>query len=164
MAQCARGEVDNEGIRVNAVSPGPVAAAMHRPGKLEVGAKRASLRRPGTPEEVASTMPFLAPEEAPYLRERGARSRYWRARYPAPGTSGSLGDGARIVFGFLISGTSAVPARRMEAKQFIAAHREDPGLSMRALPSPSSATTGARRRRGDPRSSASHRHGRPLRR
>jgi NAD(P)-dependent dehydrogenase (short-subunit alcohol dehydrogenase family) len=58
-------EVANEGIRVNAVSPGPVVTEMHRPGKLEVGAKRAPMQRAGTPEEVASGVLFLASEEAP---------------------------------------------------------------------------------------------------
>jgi NAD(P)-dependent dehydrogenase (short-subunit alcohol dehydrogenase family) len=60
-------EVANEGIRVNAVSPGPIVTEMHRPGKLEVGAKRAPMQRAGTPEEVASTVLFLASDEASYV-------------------------------------------------------------------------------------------------
>jgi NAD(P)-dependent dehydrogenase (short-subunit alcohol dehydrogenase family) len=60
-------EVANEGIRVNAVSPGPIATEMHRPGKLEVGAKRAPMQRAGTPDEVASTVLFLASEAASYV-------------------------------------------------------------------------------------------------
>ena len=60
-------EVANEGIRVNAVSPGPIATEMHRPGRLEVGAKRSPMQRAGTPEEVASTVIFLASEGASYV-------------------------------------------------------------------------------------------------
>ncbi len=60
-------EVANEGIRVNAVSPGPIATEMHRPGKLEVGAKRSPMQRAGTPEEVAANVMFLASDEASYV-------------------------------------------------------------------------------------------------
>ena len=60
-------EVAGEGIRVNAVSPGPIATEMHRPGRLEVGAKRAPMQRAGTPEEVASTVMFLTSEGASYI-------------------------------------------------------------------------------------------------
>lgn len=60
-------EVANEGIRVNAVSPGPIATEMHRPGRLESGAKRAPMQRAGTPDEVASTVLFLASEAASYV-------------------------------------------------------------------------------------------------
>jgi NAD(P)-dependent dehydrogenase (short-subunit alcohol dehydrogenase family) len=60
-------EVAAEGIRVNAVSPGPIATEMHRPGRLEVGAQRAPMQRAGTPEEVASTVLFLASDSASYV-------------------------------------------------------------------------------------------------
>jgi len=60
-------ELGNEGIRVNAVSPGPIVTEMHRPGKLEVGAKRAPMQRAGTPEEVAETVLFLASDAASYV-------------------------------------------------------------------------------------------------
>jgi NAD(P)-dependent dehydrogenase (short-subunit alcohol dehydrogenase family) len=60
-------EVATEGIRVNAVSPGPIITEMHRPGKIEVGAKRAPMQRAGTPEEVASTVMFLASDGASYV-------------------------------------------------------------------------------------------------
>jgi NAD(P)-dependent dehydrogenase (short-subunit alcohol dehydrogenase family) len=60
-------EVASEGIRVNAVSPGPVVTEMQRPGRLEVAAKRAPMQRAGTPEEIASTVLFLASDEASYV-------------------------------------------------------------------------------------------------
>lgn len=60
-------EVANEGIRVNAVSPGPIATEMHRPGKLEVGAKRSPMQRAGTAEEVAANVMFLASDAASYV-------------------------------------------------------------------------------------------------
>jgi len=60
-------EVGPEGIRVNAVSPGPIATDIHQPGKLELGAKRAPLQRVGTPEEVASTVLFLTSDAASYV-------------------------------------------------------------------------------------------------
>jgi NAD(P)-dependent dehydrogenase (short-subunit alcohol dehydrogenase family) len=60
-------EVAAEGIRVNAVSPGPIATEMHRPGRLEIGATRTPMQRAGTPDEVASTVLFLASEAASYV-------------------------------------------------------------------------------------------------
>jgi NAD(P)-dependent dehydrogenase (short-subunit alcohol dehydrogenase family) len=60
-------EVATEGIRVNAVSPGPIITEMHRPGKLEVGAKRAPMQRAGTAEEVAEAVMFLASDAASYV-------------------------------------------------------------------------------------------------
>ena len=60
-------EVAAEGIRVNAVAPGPIVTEMHRPGKLEVGAKRAPMQRAGTPEEVASAVMFLVSDGASYV-------------------------------------------------------------------------------------------------
>ena len=60
-------EVAAEGIRVNAVSPGPIVTEMHRPGKLEIGAARAPMQRAGTPEEVAETVLFLCSDKASYV-------------------------------------------------------------------------------------------------
>jgi NAD(P)-dependent dehydrogenase (short-subunit alcohol dehydrogenase family) len=60
-------EVAAEGVRVNAVSPGPIITEMHRPGKLEVGAKRAPMQRAGTPEEAAEAVMFLASDAASYI-------------------------------------------------------------------------------------------------
>ncbi len=60
-------EVAGEGIRVNAVSPGPIATEMHRPGKLESGVKLSPMQRAGEPAEVASTVMFLASDKASYV-------------------------------------------------------------------------------------------------
>jgi NAD(P)-dependent dehydrogenase (short-subunit alcohol dehydrogenase family) len=60
-------EVAAEGVRVNAVSPGPIITEMHRPGRLEVGAKRAPMQRAGTAEEVAEAVMFLASDAASYV-------------------------------------------------------------------------------------------------
>lgn len=60
-------EVGAEGIRVNAVSPGPIATQMHRPGRLEIGAQRAPMQRAGSPEEVAAAVMFLVSAEASYV-------------------------------------------------------------------------------------------------
>jgi NAD(P)-dependent dehydrogenase (short-subunit alcohol dehydrogenase family) len=60
-------EVAAEGIRVNAVSPGPIVTDMHRPGRLEVAEKRAPMQRAGTPAEVAETVLFLASGAASYV-------------------------------------------------------------------------------------------------
>jgi NAD(P)-dependent dehydrogenase (short-subunit alcohol dehydrogenase family) len=60
-------EVAAEGVRVNAVSPGPIITEMHRPGKLEVGAKRAPMQRAGTADEVAEAVMFLASDAASYV-------------------------------------------------------------------------------------------------
>lgn len=60
-------EVASEGIRVNAVSPGPIITEMHRPGKLETAGERSPMKRAGTPEEVAETVLFLASGAASYV-------------------------------------------------------------------------------------------------
>ncbi len=60
-------ELGAEGIRVNAVSPGPIITEMHRPGKLEAAEKRAPLQRAGTPEETAEAVLFLASSAASYI-------------------------------------------------------------------------------------------------
>ncbi len=60
-------ELGGEGIRVNAVSPGPIITEMHRPGKLEAAEKRAPLQRAGTPEETAQAVLFLTSAAASYI-------------------------------------------------------------------------------------------------
>jgi NAD(P)-dependent dehydrogenase (short-subunit alcohol dehydrogenase family) len=59
-------EVAAEGVRVNAVAPGPIATEMHRPGRLEEGARKAAMGRAGTPDEVAAAILFLASEQSSY--------------------------------------------------------------------------------------------------
>jgi NAD(P)-dependent dehydrogenase (short-subunit alcohol dehydrogenase family) len=60
-------EVAVEGIRVNAVSPGPIVTEMHRPGRLEVAEKKSPMQRAGTPAEVAEAVLFLASDAASYV-------------------------------------------------------------------------------------------------
>lgn len=60
-------EVGAEGIRVNAVSPGPIITEMHRPGRLETAGQRSPMQRAGTPEEAAETVLFLASGAASYV-------------------------------------------------------------------------------------------------
>jgi NAD(P)-dependent dehydrogenase (short-subunit alcohol dehydrogenase family) len=60
-------ELGPEGIRVNAVSPGPISTEMHRPGKLDAMQKRAPLQRAGTPEETAEAVLFLVSGAASYI-------------------------------------------------------------------------------------------------
>jgi NAD(P)-dependent dehydrogenase (short-subunit alcohol dehydrogenase family) len=66
-----------EGIRVNAVCPGPIYTPFHEKRNQELGrtfeqyrddaAKGTLLRRPGTPEEVAACILFLASDDASYV-------------------------------------------------------------------------------------------------
>lgn len=60
-------ELGAEGIRVNVVSPGPIATQMHRPGRLEVAEKRSPMQRAGTPHEVAEAVMFLVSDAASYM-------------------------------------------------------------------------------------------------
>ena len=59
-------EVAREGIRVNAVAPGPIATDMHRPGRLEEGIRKSLMGRAGTPEEVAAAILFLASDKSAF--------------------------------------------------------------------------------------------------
>ena len=64
-------------IRVNAVCPGPIFTPFHERRTLTLGrtleqyredaAKGTLLRRPGTPEEVAACILFLASDDASYV-------------------------------------------------------------------------------------------------
>jgi NAD(P)-dependent dehydrogenase (short-subunit alcohol dehydrogenase family) len=66
-----------EGIRVNAVCPGPIYTPFHERRIREMGrtfeqyredaARGTMLRRPGTPEEVAACILFLASDDASYV-------------------------------------------------------------------------------------------------
>ena len=66
-----------DGIRVNAVCPGPIYTPFHEKRNQALGrtfeqyqddaAKGTMLRRPGTPEEVAACILFLASDDASYV-------------------------------------------------------------------------------------------------
>jgi NAD(P)-dependent dehydrogenase (short-subunit alcohol dehydrogenase family) len=60
-------EVGAEGIRVNAVSPGPIATAMLSREKLEAVGTVSPMKRAGAPEEVAAAILFLASDAASYI-------------------------------------------------------------------------------------------------
>ena len=60
-------EVGPEGIRVNAVSPGPILTDIHVPGKMEAIASGLPLRRAGEPAEVAAAVMFLVSDAASYI-------------------------------------------------------------------------------------------------
>ena len=60
-------EVGKEGIRVNAVSPGPVATDMLDPAKQERAAGLSPIGRIGTPAEIAAAVMFMASAEASFV-------------------------------------------------------------------------------------------------
>jgi len=63
-------EVAEEGIRVNAVRPGPILTEMHasggEPGRVDRVKDGIPLKRGGTPDEVARAVLWLASDEASY--------------------------------------------------------------------------------------------------
>ncbi|NNF53486.1 MAG: SDR family oxidoreductase, partial [Acidimicrobiales bacterium] len=60
-------EVATEGIRVNAVRPGPIETDIHEGDRLERVAPRIPMQRAGRPDEVAETILFLASDAASYV-------------------------------------------------------------------------------------------------
>ena len=60
-------EVAEDGIRVNCVSPGPIATDMISPERQQQGAARVPMRRVGQPEEVADAVLYLASDAASYI-------------------------------------------------------------------------------------------------
>ncbi|MCW2394160.1 MULTISPECIES: SDR family oxidoreductase [unclassified Sphingobium] len=60
-------EVAPQGIRVNAVSPGPIDTEIHVPGKLDRIASALPMRRAGQPEEVSAAVMFLVSDAASYV-------------------------------------------------------------------------------------------------
>jgi NAD(P)-dependent dehydrogenase (short-subunit alcohol dehydrogenase family) len=71
-------ELAGDGIRVNAVAPGPIATDIHPPGRLERITQAVPLARPGTVEEVAESVVFLLSSASSYttgaiLRVAGGR-------------------------------------------------------------------------------------------
>lgn len=59
-------ELAGEGIRVNAVSPGPIDTEIHEPGRLARIAHQLPTGRVGTPQEVAEAILFLISDAASY--------------------------------------------------------------------------------------------------
>ncbi len=59
-------ELAAEGIRVNAVSPGPIDTEIHEPGRLARIAHQLPTGRVGKPEEVAEAILFLISDAASY--------------------------------------------------------------------------------------------------
>ena len=60
-------EVGEEGIRVNAVSPGPIRTGITPPEIQAVTAQATALKRAGEPHEVASVIMFLAGDASSYV-------------------------------------------------------------------------------------------------
>jgi len=60
-------EVAQEGIRVNCVSPGPVATEMLSPERQELAAGLVAMGRVGEPQEIASAVLYLASDDASYV-------------------------------------------------------------------------------------------------
>jgi NAD(P)-dependent dehydrogenase (short-subunit alcohol dehydrogenase family) len=60
-------EVAGEGIRVNTVSPGPIATEIHAPGRLDAIRDALPMRREGQPQEVADAVMYLVSDKASYV-------------------------------------------------------------------------------------------------
>ncbi|BAK65888.1 SDR-family protein [Sphingobium sp. SYK-6] len=60
-------EVGIEGIRVNAVSPGPIGTEMLSPEKVKMATSLSPVGRIGTPQEAAAAVMFLASDEASFI-------------------------------------------------------------------------------------------------
>jgi NAD(P)-dependent dehydrogenase (short-subunit alcohol dehydrogenase family) len=60
-------EVVKEGIRVNAIRPGPTRTDIHEPGRLERITPLLPMGRPGEPDQIAETILFLLSDAASYI-------------------------------------------------------------------------------------------------
>jgi NAD(P)-dependent dehydrogenase (short-subunit alcohol dehydrogenase family) len=60
-------EVVKEGIRVNAIRPGPTETGIHGPGRLERITPLLPMGRPGKPDEIAEAILFLLSDAASYI-------------------------------------------------------------------------------------------------
>ena len=59
-------ELADDGIRVNAVAPGPIDTEIHEPGRLDRIIKQVPLGRAGTPGEIAEAVLFLLSDASAY--------------------------------------------------------------------------------------------------
>jgi NAD(P)-dependent dehydrogenase (short-subunit alcohol dehydrogenase family) len=60
-------EVAKEGVRVNAIRPGPTDTEIHEPGRLERITPLLPMARPGQPDEIAEAILFLLSDAASYI-------------------------------------------------------------------------------------------------
>jgi NAD(P)-dependent dehydrogenase (short-subunit alcohol dehydrogenase family) len=60
-------EVAKEGIRINALRPGPTRTDIHEPGRLERITPLLPMGRPGEPTEIAEAVLFLLSDAASYI-------------------------------------------------------------------------------------------------
>ena len=60
-------EVAGEGIRVNVVSPGPIATEIHAAGRLDAIRDGLPMKREGQPQEVADAVMYLVSDRASYI-------------------------------------------------------------------------------------------------
>ncbi len=67
LTNCLAREVAKEGIRVNALRPGPTKTDIHEPGRLERITPLLPMGRPGEPTEIAEAVLFLLSDAASYI-------------------------------------------------------------------------------------------------
>jgi NAD(P)-dependent dehydrogenase (short-subunit alcohol dehydrogenase family) len=60
-------EVAKEGVRVNAIRPGPTDTEIHEPGRLARITPMLPMGRPGKPDEIAEAILFLLSDAASYI-------------------------------------------------------------------------------------------------